>query len=659
MQGRSAEVINPPVPLQIVGSSTFGRFPKVNLETTVNGFTADNFAFNFAGYAFRISMGGTGRGLYASQKGDLMFSVSDARVYKILPTLVNVPIFSLNTDNGDVYIDEDILNNIAFVDGLNIYIYNYVRNIHYIPGTNPYNAGTIAQSGFTITGTLTTFTAAMVGGQISFANNTSATITGFTDATHLTVSVSQTIAASSPYLITTPLDFTPNYVCFHDARFIVTSSLSGGVQIGQWALSKTVAVGATSYIVFPATAQFRGTFQTKPDVPIAVCRLPGRQTQILILGNIVGNIYKDVGAALFPYQLNSSWNIDFGISNPSTLCSLNNNTVWTAQNENSGIFLMYTTGEDIKKISTDGIDFKLENIQFPEQSYAFMYLQSGHLFYAATFYNPLDNITLAYDFNAEKFYNLTDEHQNYFIAKRVVYFNNAYYFISINDGNLYEINSSFTTYTYANTIAGLPLTWRSPNNTPVIANNLSFVVEQGIDTDYTGQGNNIASFTINSPGTGYTTATVLIEGDGKGAFAEVNLEEGAFNLLNGTPFQLLAGGNFDLLAEASGEIESVTIIDQGVGYTWAVATVIGDGTGAFITVNLNVANYVPRVDISVSYDGGYTWTQFDQMQMTYAGKYKNRFYYGDLGYGNEYTFQFRYWIKSRFVCSNGEFNYYV
>jgi hypothetical protein len=667
MQGRSAETANAPVPLQMVGSSTFGRYPKINLETTINNFTADDFSINFAGYQFKIAMGGNGRGLYASQKGNLMFSVSDSRVYKILPTLVDVPIFSLNTNAGDVYIDEDILNNIAFVDGVNIYIYNYINNVNYIPGTNPYNVGTISQSGFTVTGVGTLFNTnsnVVVGGQIYFQNNTIATITSITDDTHLVVSISQTIASTSPYLITAPLDFTPNYIFFHDARFIATSSRSGSVQVGQWRLSQTIAVGNVSYIVFTASAQFQGAFQTKPDVPIAGCRLPGRQTQILILGNIVGNIYSDRGLVLFPYQINSTFNIDFGLANPATLCSLNNLTVWTAQNENSGIFLMYTTGEDIKKISTDGIDFKFETIEFPEQCYAFMYLQSGHLFYAVTFYNPADNITLAYDFNTGKFYNLTDEHQNYFIAKRVVYFNNSYYFISINDGNLYEINSQFTTYEYENDVvkeiprSRITPTWRSPDNTPVIANNLWFTVEQGIDEGFTGQGDNIGSISVQASGSGYTTAYVLIEGDGQGATASINFLGGNFQLLNNTPFALLNGQPLALLQGTPGSIASIDVIDPGVGYTWAVTTIIGDGTGAFVSPILNVNSYVPRVDLSVSYDGGYTWSQFTQMQMNYLGKYKSRFYADDLGYGNEFTFQFRYWIKSRFVCGNGEFNWY-
>jgi len=61
-----------------------------------------------------------------------------------------------------------------------------------------YNTGTASQSLFVITGAGTTFTAAMVGSQFVFANGVSAgTITVFTSATSITVSVSQTVTAQA------------------------------------------------------------------------------------------------------------------------------------------------------------------------------------------------------------------------------------------------------------------------------------------------------------------------------------------------------------------------------------------------------------------------------------------------------------------------------
>lgn len=637
MMQRSAQT-SQAVPLDITGSSTFGRWPKISSARTLNMFTADNFSINFAGYQYRITLNENGRGLYSSNKGGYMFAVSARYVYEITSTLESILIGSLQTDASDVSIDEDLSSNIAFCDGSNIYIYNYVSKKFYIAGQGS-NIGTATQSTFSVTGTNTAFNSNMVGGTIYFSNGTSATITAVTDSTHLTVNVSQTISPSSAYFISYPMDCVPNYVKFHDGRFEFTSSLSGDNKIGQWRLSSIDAT--TGMVFFPNDAQHQGAFQTKPDLPVAITRLPGRQSQIIVMGSEVAQIWTDLGLALFPYQLNTTFNLDFGCVNPATISEINNTVVWLASNERAGPFIAYTTGQDIQKISTDGIDSFFEKITDPTSSYGFTFVQSGHMFYVLTFYNPNDNATLAYDFNTGKFYDLSDENGDFFIAKKVVRFNGKYYFISINDGNIYEFSSYFTTYNYkpkgTDGIKQIPrgrtcTTYRTPDSVTKRFNDLYFILEQGVDSGYDGTGNKVSGLSISSGGTGYTTASVLIEGDGHGASATCTITNGV--------------------------ITSVSLSDGGVGYSWAVATIIGDGTGAQLNTSIGISDYIPRVDLSVSYDGGYTWSNYAEMDMQVLGNYKNRFYFNGLGSGNEITVKFLYHCKNRFVCSDGEMNVY-
>ena len=671
------------VPLEIVQSSRFGRWPKISDEYTYNMFIADDALINFAGYNFILSLKANGRGLFSSEKSNLMFAVSEGTVYQINSSFLKVPVVQIGTVSGDVTIDEDDINNVAFCDGSNIYIYNYVTGINYISGL-PYgsfkDASTVSQSGTTVTGSGSTFTTAMTGGTIYFADGTSSIIQAVGSTTSLTVSVSAS-KSSQNYLIIYAMDFVPNYVTFHDGRFIATSSVSAGVQVGQWRLSQTILVGSISYIVFPATAQFVGAFQTKPDLPIGVVRLPGRSNQILILGSEVAEPWTDYGLTLFPYLKNKTFNIDFGVINPATIATLNNLVVWIGRNERSGPMIMYTTGEDVKIISTDGIDFLFERLKFPTQCYGMAYMQSGHLFYIFTFYNPADNLTLTYDFKTGKFYNLTDENNNFFVAKKVVFFNFNYYFISINDGNIYQLDSTFTTYQYPNAIikqiprSRILKTFEVPSTTGegAISNDLYFIVEQGIDTEYTGQGNDIEEINVTAGGSGYTVANVVIEGDGSFASATANL----INIIQSFSVQALVDAptvisitvsalvnaptveSISLLASGIfGVVGSVTLNNPGIGYTWSVTTITGDGSGAFAEPLLNVTEYTPRVQISVSYDSGYGWSGFDTMPVNVLGKFKNRFYYNNLGYGNEFTYQFRFEMYSRFVCKNGMSSYY-
>lgn len=68
---------------------------------------------------------------------------------------------------------------------------------YFTRGQSYYSTGTVSQSTTTVTGSGTTFTSAMVGMQIQYDSGETATITGYTSATSLTVSPSQTVASTT------------------------------------------------------------------------------------------------------------------------------------------------------------------------------------------------------------------------------------------------------------------------------------------------------------------------------------------------------------------------------------------------------------------------------------------------------------------------------
>jgi hypothetical protein len=77
---------------------------------------------------------------------------------------------------------------------------NYFSDVQFAP--IGYKTGTISQSGTTVTGNGTTFNSGMVGSTIQYtADGSTATITGYTNATTLTVDVSKTVAAGSAYTV--------------------------------------------------------------------------------------------------------------------------------------------------------------------------------------------------------------------------------------------------------------------------------------------------------------------------------------------------------------------------------------------------------------------------------------------------------------------------
>ena len=212
------------------------------------------------------------------------------------------------------------------------------------------------------------------------------------------------------------LGFSPGYISFQNGFFIATD-----LNTNQWRLS-----AANNGLSWPFEAQTVGEVSTKPGNAVAALPFPGEGNLLLVFGQTVGELWTDVGAKLFPYQRSQSTNIDFGCINPATIDANQKMVCWVAINEKSGPAIVYSMGNDIHRISTDGIDFRIAHLKKPEDCYGFMLMLDGHTFFVITWVT--DNVSYLYDFNTKKFFTLTDENMDAFIVKRVALFNNKYYF---------------------------------------------------------------------------------------------------------------------------------------------------------------------------------------------------------------------------------------
>lgn len=278
------------------------------------------------------------------------------------------------------------------------------------------------------------------------------------------------------FRVLTSIEFpysSPGYVSFQNGRLLIAST-----DTTIWVLSKL-----NDAYTWVGTGSYQGSLQTKPDFVQAAVPVPGGGSNLLLFGHTVTEQWQDVGNALFPYQRASTFDVDYGCLNPSTIATLNNFIVWLAINEQSGPTIMVAAGNQTKKISTDGIDFKLGNLTDPENCTAFLFQQDGHLIYQFTFIT--DNLSYAYDFNSGLFFSVSDPDLNYHPAREVVYFNNAYYFVSLNGGNIYLFD---TTIPYAQLsdidvveIPRIRITppFRIPTQRPFIVKSVGFTTENG------------------------------------------------------------------------------------------------------------------------------------------------------------------------------------
>ena len=545
------------VPLKIVGGNKFGRYPKISDEETINFIVSDDFLVPYAGYGLAGTTTNTlmGRGNFSSFTGQFMLNVIGNKIYKaeynsVLQNLIvtEIPNATLSTTSGDVYLAENNNRQIAIVDGVNLYVYDY--------GSTP---------GFYSTG-------ATGASQISW------NFTVFPN---------------------------PSYVAFQNGRFIVTCNSTQ-----YWVLSKLNQAldQAGPVYAWPqnnssAYASQVGVISSKPCKIRAAVPVPGGGNNLLVLGSNVSESWQDVGYATFPYQRNSTFNVDFGCLNPSSIAALDNYIVFLAVNEQAGPFIIVIQGGNAQRISTDGIDYKLSQLKNPENCTGFLFRQDGHLIYQFTFIE--DNLSFAYDFNTGLFFTVTDDNLNYHPARQVVFFNNEYYFVSINDPNIYRFGTQYTCaqYGFPNDIASyreLPRIRitppvRLPTQRYFIAKSLGFTIENGQQND----------------------------------MQVIPLQPYIYNII-----------------QTEALVDITTENGQGIG------TELPSVPSGYETF------YSEAVDLSISRDGGETFGSRWRLNMNKTGKRKSRFIWQRLGIVNDATFQLQFSGFGRFVATDGVLEIY-
>lgn len=446
--------------------------------------------------------------------------------------------------------------------------------------------------GVTSVGSLRTTTGAVfmdenLSAQICIVDGTSCYILHYSGSSYtLTLQVSG---------IDIPTELTPNYVQFHDTYFL----LGNGDRTGNG--SKWYAFSRATDTTISVT--FELALQTKPDYAIAIVRLSEKGNNVLVFGTSVTEVQSNVGG-LQGYRRLTTMNIDYGVLSVATIASSDNMVAWLGINEKSPPVIMFFDGAQHQTISTDGINYLIGNLTAPAESFAFFFKKDGHLFYQITFYNKDDNITLAYDFNTKIFVNLSDRNLCYHPARQIVYINSKTYFISINNGAIYEISSDYTTYD-ENTLNV------EENGYNILDNHM---IPRQVICDTMRISNTPKPFSV--------------------VDFNVVLEQGAETPYSGTYLQ-----------EASQEF----LITEEGDY------LIGEGTSPLVaefTVSTNV--YEPRVDLSFSADGATTWSNEVGRVMNLSGYHQNIMQWNNLGWMNEFTPKLKFWTYGRCVIGNGE-----
>lgn len=430
-----------------------------------------------------------------------------------------------------------------------------------------------------------------------------------------------------PYTLTAqtggPLGSTliPNYVRFHDTFFLIGNGNLTADGAKWWAYSYASATTITP------TTQL--ALQTKPDFALAIIPIPSAANNVLVMGSTVCEVQQNIGGTQ-NYRRSQSVNVDYGCLSVATIASSDKHIVWLGVNADNGPALMKFEGNQAVTISTDGISNLLSHIKYPGQSTAFFRRISGHLIYQISFFNSEDNISLAYDFNEDKFYHVTDQYQGCHPAVNVVNFNLKDYFLSFKNGGLYETALDITFIDENIALNALNNTYNPDKLFTIPRMRITDDVSQGDTGRFRGN-----SFVF-----------PLIQGNDE-AFTELDLFERWPNLL-------VTEDNFmppnDPIITENGQymISEQLNITPPVGLAGELAPYLPPVS----------VGYRPRVDASISIDDGVTFGNIVSRGLNPLGKRKNIITYGNMGACNVLTIKLQFIGLAEFIVGNGQVQVY-
>jgi hypothetical protein len=430
-------------------------------------------------------------------------------------------------------------------------------------------------------------------GEVTFAENLSSQICFTAGGTaYIYNYVSAPSAIGAAIFNNVPVDtlFQPNYVTYQNTYFIFGNGLTTN-NGSQWVVFEQDTLTGIYDLNWVQTL----ALQTKSDFAEAAIRIPGKGNNLLVFGSTVAEIWNNIGG-LAVYQRNSSINIDFGAASVSTIAANDEVVAWLGINEQSTPALMAMKGGSASRISTDGLDNLLGTVKVPSASTAFLFRQAGHDFYVLSFIDPSDNFSIMYDFTMNKIYDVTDWDFTAFPARQIVFFNNKSYFISYKDGKIYEIGIDLTTYQLLPTAssAGLDVIYEIPRVRLTDTYRLKRPEKYKI---------NLFTFVIES-------------GTTQGAYEQP------------TCFGYI-----------------ITEDTEVIIYTEDGLPILVEGGYCYINK--------PRVDLTISKNGGISFSNVVSYQLKATGKFQNQPRFINLGYAQQITYQLRFWGTGRFVVKNG------
>lgn len=331
------------------------------------------------------------------------------------------------------------------------------------------------------------------------------------------------------------------------------------------------------------------------------------QESITSVWNNVPSFFGDTGGAIvqFPWKKNTTYNFDYGLSQPFALSVDFGRMVWLGKNKDGLNQIVATVGDQPKPISTEAIDILLERDAVADElspfldssTFGFLYQYQNNIYFrlsAGKFYDfgSLDiedtANSIEYSFKTDSWKRCIELNGERNRVQQHIYFSNRHLVTVKEDNTVYELSGQFFTNEVRNPAqsnpqaadAYIPQPFRYERVTPIISEeDLGEFLTDWVQIDFVW-----GDKTFNNTSRPFDNTVYIID------------EEGNF-----------------LITE-----EGEYIIEEGSNYP-----VIGDKT--------YYNWFKPHIELYYSDDGGVTYTSADVREFSQLGVYNWRMRWYELG----------------------------
>ena len=140
-------------------------------------------------------------------------------------------------------------------------------------------------------------------------------------------------------------------------------------------------------------------FGVKQGYPDNIGKVLVDHRDLWLFGSETTEVWRNTGAANFPFERDPSGYIQQGIAAPNTACSLANGVAWLGGDSRGNIIAWYAQGYQPMRISTHAIEQAWQGYSVISDAVSFTYQENGHQFWVINF--PAGMQTWVYDFTAK------------------------------------------------------------------------------------------------------------------------------------------------------------------------------------------------------------------------------------------------------------------